>query len=348
MRAAALVVVVAVNLSLGAAAQAATNCSFRRGFRTWTLRASCTTDETIVIPVANLEGRGFTITAHDPPGGHFRGAIVRNGGPELNVAELRLTAEGLNPDACDADDDRLNGILIEDGGGSVTRSVIAGVKQGDSGCQEGNGIIVRNVDGAAFPFGAPRVEIEGNTVTGYQKTGIVVNGDVTARVTNNVVDSGGPVDFIARNGIQIGLGARATVAHNRVVGNSYSGSFGGAVGAGVLIVGGPPPGDPFTVGTDIEDNVILGADVGVFLDNEEEDASSASVPTRVDVRDNVIAHAEVTSGVPYSAGVLDIGNRDRIVGNLIFGAAYDPDTIPGSTFEIDVRFAIDPTVRRNR
>jgi hypothetical protein len=297
--------------------------------------------------VANLDGRGFTITARDPPGDVFRGAIVRNGGPVLNVDQLRLTTDGLD-DACDADDDRLNGILIEGASGSVTRSVVDGVKQGDSGCQEGNGIIVRNVDGGRFPFGAPRVEIAGNTVTGYQKTGIVVDGDVNATVTGNVVDGGGPVDFIARNGIQIGLGARATVSRNRVVGNSYSGAFGGAVGAGVLVVGGPFNDAPFTVGTDIEDNVILGADVGVLLDNSEADGSSAHVRTGIDVRGNVIAHDQVTSGVPYSAGVLDFGNRDRIIDNAILGAAYDPATIPGATFEIDVRSAIDPIVRNNR
>jgi len=94
-------------------------------------------------------------------------------------------------------------------------------------------------------------------------------------------------------------------------------------------------------------NTILGADVGVALDNEEADGTAPAERTNNAVIANVIAHGEVTNGIPYSAGVLDIGNRDRIVGNRIVGAAYEPGTIPGATFQIDLRDAVDPVVRGN-
>jgi hypothetical protein len=169
---------------------------------------------------------------------------------------------------------------------------------------------------------------------------------VRADVIGNLVDGGAPIDFNARNGIELGFGASGSVRFNVIKGNSYTGAL--AVGAGVLVVGGPFYGAPFTTDVDISNNAITGADVGVLLDNSEADGTSAEVPTRVAVTGNLIAHAAVTNGIPYSAGVLDFGNRDRITNNRIDGAAYDPATIPGATFDVDVREAIDPVVRNNR
>jgi hypothetical protein len=46
--------------------------------------------------------------------------------------------------------------------------------------------------------------IDGNTVSAYQKNGIVVTGSgTTASVTNNTVRGLGPVVFIAQNGIEV-------------------------------------------------------------------------------------------------------------------------------------------------
>jgi Right handed beta helix region len=326
-----------------AEAAAADDCTFFARHHTWALGASCTTDATIVVPVSRLEGRGFTITAVDPPGGHFLGAVVRNGTTELDVSGLRVTAAGLTGATCNSAGALLAGILLDGADGSVTFSTVTGINQGDSGCQEGNGIVVRNAVSAPRPV---NVRVEGNVVAGYQKTGIVVSGAVRAEVVANRLDGGDPVASIARNGIELGFAASGSVRFNLVKGNSYTGA--NAVGAGVLVVGGPFYGAPFTADVDIADNAIVGADVGVYVDNLEADGSAAEVPTRVAVTGNFISHAAVTNGVPYSAGVFDSGNRDRIISNRIDGAAYDPATIPGSTFEVDVRFAVDPFVRNNR
>jgi hypothetical protein len=82
--------------------------------------------------------------------------------------------------------------------------------------------------------------IDGNTVSAYQKGGIVVNGTnvtsgavTTATITNNTVAGLGPVVFIAGNGIQVSRGAVAEVRGNTISGNFYTGT------AGV----GPNPGD---------------------------------------------------------------------------------------------------------
>lgn len=342
MRAVGVVAFASALSTTGGQAWATDDCVFVADHGSWALRASCTTDQTLVVPVSRLDGRGFTITAVDPPGGHFVGAVVRNGGSELNVFRLRVTTAAL-ANICDPSDDRLAGIMLDGARGSVIFSAVTAVNQGPSGCQEGNGIVARNVVGAQRPVD---VRIDANIVTGYQKTGILVTGAVRAGVSGNQVDGGGAVGAIARNGIQVGGGASAGVRFNRITGNSYTGTS--AVGAGVLVIGGPFHGTPFTSDVDISSNAITGADVGVYLDNSEADGSAAATPTRVSVMGNFISHGAVTNGVPYSAGVLDIGNRDRITYNRIDGAAYDPATLPGTTFDVDVRFAIDPFVRGNR
>jgi hypothetical protein len=75
--------------------------------------------------------------------------------------------------------------------------------------------------------------IDGNTVSAYQKGGIVINGvnpvsgaATTATVTNNTVSGLGPVVFIAQNGIQVSRGAVAEVRGNTISGNFYTGEVG--------------------------------------------------------------------------------------------------------------------------
>jgi hypothetical protein len=84
--------------------------------------------------------------------------------------------------------------------------------------------------------------IDGNTVSAYQKGGIVItlpepwNGAATtATVTNNTVSGLGPVGFIAQNGIQVSRGAVASVRGNDISNNFYTGE------AGLLNAGGESP-----------------------------------------------------------------------------------------------------------
>jgi len=75
--------------------------------------------------------------------------------------------------------------------------------------------------------------IDGNTVSAYQKGGIVVNGTATtATVTNNTVTGLGPVGFIAGNGIQVSRGAVAEVRGNAISDNFYTGEVGVGPNAG--------------------------------------------------------------------------------------------------------------------
>ncbi len=195
-------------------------CTFTVVGSTMTLDADCVTDTTILVPGGfTLDGNGHTITAVDPAGGHFLGAVVKNGGTSAHVTNLTVTASGLT-DVCDAGNDRLRGILFDGAGGSITNNTVTNINQGASGCQEGNGIEVRN-----SPFDNTgtdlAVTISGNTVTGYQKNGITANGSVAATILNNTVTGAGPVNYIAQNGIQVGFGGTAVVKGNTVSGNDY-------------------------------------------------------------------------------------------------------------------------------
>lgn len=208
-------------------ASAATTCAFTFSGTTMTLVADCTTDQTLFVPDGvTLDGADHKITAVDPAGGHFLGAVVRNGGTVAHVTNVTITALNL-ANACDPPgnppanlpDNRLRGILFDDAAGSIVNTTVTGVRQGLSGCQEGNAIEVRNFEQNPT---TRNVTISGNTVSDYQKNGITVNGAVLADVTNNSVTGDGPIDYIAQNGIQVAFGASATVSGNSVSGNDYT------------------------------------------------------------------------------------------------------------------------------
>src|SRR5205085_8057512 len=156
---------------------------------------------------------------------------------------------------CDAGVDRLRGIIFDGASGSITDNVVTNInqKQGSvlSGCQEGNAIEVRNCGTSATTI---RVRIDSNTITGYQKTGIVANGNTDATITDNVVTGDGPQGYIAQNGIQVGFGATALVKRNQVSGNAYTGTSDAS--GGILVVAGPFYGSAFSVGDQIMNNTL--------------------------------------------------------------------------------------------
>ena len=337
-----LVAVFAIVIFAAGSANALTTCTFTNQGSTMKLNGNCSTDSSIVIPNGKtLDGRGFTITGVDPAGNHFHGAVVVNGGASASVKNLGVTVSGLI-DACDAGADRLRGIMFEGASGSITSSTVSNINQGPSGCQEGNAIEVRN-------FGAnlstSRVNVSNNTITGYQKTGIVANGNVEVHASDNLVDGGGPVGYIARNGIQFGFGGSGSAMRNTVNGNSYSGTS--TVSGGILVYG---ETGAFCIGVQIVQNTISGNDVGVFVSQLEDDSSPPLVATNTKVINNVISHASVTNGYIYQAGVSMAGNNDKIISNTISGAGYDPATLPGATFAIDADplYATRTKVHANR
>jgi hypothetical protein len=237
---------------------AATDCSFDMKGSTMRLAGDCTTDETIFIPDGyTLDGRGHTITAVDPDGGHFVGAVVQNGGAVAHVTKLTVTVDGL-VNVCDAGDDRLRGIMFEGASGSITHSTVTGVNQGPSGCQEGNSIEIRNAPFDGTHPNTQVVEIAHNTIADFQKTGIVANGDVDVHIHHNTVGESATQDDLAANSIQLGFGALGTVAHNDIAGNQWKGTSDFAATAILVYEAG--------AGVEVSHNRIGGnSDIGIYF-----------------------------------------------------------------------------------
>jgi hypothetical protein len=109
--------------------------------------------------------------------------------------------------------------------------------------------------------------MSGSSVTGYQKGGVVVDGPGTdATITGNTIDGGAASPAIARNGVQIGREASATVSGNTIAGNECD----------LVGVCGPDPIDSSQAagvlvfeagsGTVVSDNTITTSDMGVYND----------------------------------------------------------------------------------
>lgn len=218
-----------------------------------------------------------------------------------------------------------------------------------NGAQHGVAVYYRGFNSGGSTSGTVR----GNEIHHYQKGGIVVNGNSNVSVLWNTVTGEGPVNYIAENGIQFGFGAHGSAVANTVTGHSYTGANFASSG-GILVVGGPCYGLPaYTVDVLVVNNTLVGNDVGVFVSNLDASCAAPSVPTNIKVIGNDISNDAVnnTTGngaVGYQAGVSDVGNGDKIMGNRISGAGYN-DCSPDYCVAIDadVSFTNNPKAHGN-
>ncbi len=225
------------------------------------LTSDMTVDATFFIPDGyTLDGNGHTITAVDPAGDHFRGAVVQNAGSTAHVKNLAVRTSGLS-NACDSGGDRLRGIMFEGASGSIKRCEVVDVNQGASGCQEGNAIEVRNAPFDGTHPNTVHVEVAHNKIKRYQKTGIVANGDVEVLVHHNKVGASATQENLAANSIQLGFGAQGTVRLNKVDGNQWKGTSNFAASA-ILVF------DADAV--KVNKNIIRGnSDIGLFVISDD-------------------------------------------------------------------------------
>lgn len=81
--------------------------------------------------------------------------------------------------------------------------------------------------GANYLFQIGNLVADQNTISGYQKGGIVVDGTgSTGTITGNTITGAGPTDTMAQNGIQVSRGATATVSGNTVTNNYWTDASG--------------------------------------------------------------------------------------------------------------------------
>jgi hypothetical protein len=120
---------------------------------------------------------------------------------------------------------RFQGIGFSNAGGSVNNCTITDIRDTPfSGSQHGVGIYAYNTDGVSRA-----VTFAGNTITGFQKTGMALNaGDTTplqVDVHGNQVTGVGATAVTAQNGIQVwALLGSGTVTGNSVSGIAYTGT----------------------------------------------------------------------------------------------------------------------------
>jgi len=251
VRLAALAVTLVISISsvaVFAPVQAKSHCTFSVQDTTMTLSTDCTTSVTILVPDGfTLDGAGHTITAVDPHGGHFLGAVVANEGTHANVMNLRITASNL-VDVCDINDKtagtdfRLRGIQFKGASGEIAHNTVTDINQGaSSSCWEGAGIEVRNEPTDGTHPNTQTVEVSDNVVVSYQMVGIVAVGDVSAKIHHNRVTASAAKANVPVSGIQLSYHAIGEISDNVVTGNWYQSvtqGHGKAIGQQPLVAAG--------------------------------------------------------------------------------------------------------------
>jgi hypothetical protein len=125
--------------------------------------------------------------------------------------------------------DNLYDILVGSGANlKLTNSSVLGA--GDSpinGCQGGVGVQVGSHHGSQ----AGTASLQNDTINGYQKNGVTVDGSgSSATIKNTTVVGAGPTNVIAQNGIQVSRGAVAKITSSSITGDQYSGESTAATG----------------------------------------------------------------------------------------------------------------------
>jgi parallel beta-helix repeat protein len=224
--------------------------------------------EQVIIPsrlvgLKLLSAGGFrTIIQAPTTFGDGSGAIIHvNGGTFATIRGFTITGPQGGSETL------VFGVLVDNNGSAdVSFNRIVSIRSNPlSGNQDGVGIQIGQVgDAAVGPTGRGVATIVGNTITDYQKGGIVVGGlGSNADVRSNTIRGVGQTGVIAQNGIQISDGAGGRVRFNTVSGNSFTGPD--AEGVGILV---------FNTGfVQVESNTTTGNDEGILVD----DSSQVSV-----------------------------------------------------------------------
>jgi hypothetical protein len=301
------------------------------------------------LPTGAVDRDGTALTARVVnPSGVVRGRVDATG-CEVGVYFSQGTGRVEGADIFGA---RYYGVLADGNGHTVSvdvrNSAVHEIGEPQlSASRHGQGIAYRAFGGSASGTAA------GNQVWHYQEAGINLTGPgTTAIVSGNHITGRGAQGVISQNGVQVIHGAHGTVAANHIADLRY---LGPNVGNGVLVVGGPGYGFPYTRDATISGNAITNADVGINVFEIEEDDSPAPEPTRIVITRNLIRNDGLTNlmgwddETGFQAGIADYANGDVIVGNVVLGPGYDQDACGSAAIcsGILTLDSINPTVSGN-
>ncbi|MCZ2114917.1 MAG: SBBP repeat-containing protein [Anaerolineae bacterium] len=219
-----------------------------------------------------------------------------------------FTIAGPGPDACGS---ILTGIFVREGAtANIHDNTITAIRDddGNSPCQNGFGIFV----GRKLVSTTGTATITNNTLTGYQKGGIIVdNTGSNATLSNNIITGSGSNNHVAQNGVQISRGATATFTGNDISLHQFSGSS--WIATGVLLY------DAGNV-TINNNNLIHDNGYGIYIRSTGARSSEADGPQPVPFDaefDDLMNQGRSADAI--TAGTVAI-NNNRIYGNAVYGA----------------------------
>ena len=227
-------------------------------------------------------------------GGNVTGGLDASG---CNVGVYYDSTHTGNVTGADIHGANYYGVVVNGDAGAVTTNVktsnIHDIGETPlNGTQHGNAIYYLGT-------GTATGVISGNTITNYQKGGITVNGKVTATITNNHVIGRDQSPTSPRTGFRSATARRRPGPVAPVTGNAYTGANHASSG-GILVVGGPCFGLPYTTGLTIS-NTLSGNDVGVWLFNGNASCNAPATKTNNVVKFNTIRSGAVTNTTGDSA-----------------------------------------------
>ncbi len=244
-----------------------------------------------------------------------------------NVSLIDITVDGAGRGNLNY---RFVGVGYFNAGGTIQGNTVINITDTPfSGAQHGVGIYVYNNGVAPQTIG-----IIDNTVTNFQKTGIVVTGsNLNATIQGNTVTGIGPTSITAQNGIQVSGGATAVVDGNTVSDVDYTPATWTATG--ILLY---DPGD----GTVVTNNTVNDAQTGIYAylaDNANISGNQVDGSTwalYVDTSNNVNVSGNTITNSGQDG--IDIYNASLVTltGNTVSGSGGDGIWIGGTTSNVTI------------
>ncbi len=202
---------------------------------------------TVVRPIASLATLFTTAETNKP-------IIYATGSNSIDIKQLKVDGNGQGNG-----NNRFMGIAYYNGAGTVDNVTVTAIRNTPFDGFESAGIYAYSDD-----LAARTIHITNNTVSDYQKIGILAVGDnLTFDITGNTVTGPGAVTALAPNGVEVGFGSTGTIANNIISGHMYNGTMSGAdpltsvQSAGIILLD--------TTGTvTVSGNTINGNDIGLY------------------------------------------------------------------------------------
>lgn len=223
--------------------------------------------------------------------------VSGSGTVDVSISGFTVDGADLQPDRDKNTRPRLAGILYRNVQSSdgITGNTVENLANGG---KENFGVAV---------YGDSDVTVSSNTITGYERIGIIVSGaESTGRVRNNTVTTDDPEDKNwAPNGIELVAGAQGDVKNNMVSGNLHPGAASGAI----LVVG--------THDVEVKENTATDNDYGVGVFTFFEDNPSAD--------DNKVIKNDVNGA----------NNWGVIIGTFALGTTANNNKVTNNTLDGD-------------